>query len=141
MTQSSRVRRGLVDAARAAVGGWGQAGGLSLPLPVPNPRYRPRDYCQDPQKFGRAGVAWLSPRGQSESGLTQRSAAQLQHAFALLVRAALKDQAMTVTAYAELTRQDPKRVSRLLSGEIMMRLEDAAAAQRHLRVGFTPHRP
>lgn len=108
---------------------------------MPNPRYRPRDYCQDPQEFGRAGVAWLSPRGQTENGLTQRSAAQLQHAFALLVRAALKDQAMTVTAYAELTQQDPKRVSRLLSGEIVMRLEDAAAAQRHLQVGFIPHRP
>lgn len=48
---------------------------------------------------------------------------------------------MTVTGYAELTQQDPKRVSRLLSGEIVMRLEDAAAAQRHLQVGFIPHRP
>lgn len=120
---------------------------------VTNPRYTPRDFCAEPESFGRAEtVKWLPAADPRTAGL--RRAAQLQHSYAVRIRARAK--AVAFNPRAVEIAPDPNtplaahpgaqakhsplevlashmgtsypRLLRCLRGEIVMRLDDIAWA-------------
>ncbi|WP_140425504.1 MULTISPECIES: hypothetical protein [unclassified Cryobacterium] len=118
-----------------------------------DPRYRPRDYCAEPDSFGKAEtVKWLPVTDRRPVGLIR--AARLQHLYAVRIRARAKaiarnPRAVEVVPDAstpwalhpgaqskgrplELLAQhlgtSYPRLLRCLRGEIVMRLDDIAWA-------------
>jgi hypothetical protein len=122
--------------------------------PKPAPRYRPRDFCAEPESFGYAWtVRWIRPTDERSRALTE--AAHLQHYYAVRIRtrAKLLDAQMkgavkaaakeagsdattetSVTSEKSLKRLASKmgtsypRLLRALRGEVVLRLDDIAWA-------------
>ncbi|TFC23374.1 hypothetical protein [Cryobacterium glucosi] len=92
-----------------------------------DPRYRPRDLSAEPLSFGRASlVAWrLADSPQSKALLI---AAQLQHEYAIRIRAGIERTGSGLKAYASEAGMSYDRAGKMLRGEIVMRLEDIATA-------------
>ena len=92
-----------------------------------DPRYRPRDFCVHPERFGQVGaVQWKSPE-QGEK--IQLQAAVLQHEWSKLIRRRLGEERVTLKVFASRARMSYDRAAKVLRGEAIMRLEDLAAAQ------------
>lgn len=103
---------------------------------MPNPRYRPRQYALDAHDFGKdPSIRWR--RAQDLSGTeseAQLAAAQLQHHIAWDVRERLRRAHVSVAEFASVTHTSAVRWRALLNGEVIMRLEDVALAQRALGI-------
>lgn len=100
-----------------------------------DPRFRPRSYCVPPQNFGTLlPVKWDAPDELRSDALDQFGAAQWQHARAREIREALKADGLTVTEYAKSQGIDYTRLSRILRGDIIMRVEDMVNAERNLKL-------
>lgn len=93
-------------------------------------RYRPRTYTTEPAAFGKAAtIAWPSvPR----SGEARLLAAQVQHHCAVAITREAKAQYVTLKKYARRAGVDYQRLTKILRGEAVMRLEDMANARLHL---------
>ncbi|TFC99189.1 hypothetical protein E3T25_16110 [Cryobacterium sandaracinum] len=130
-------------------------------------RFRPRDFALTPDRFGRpTGIEWKSiqvvdwviPEDPAElQDLRRRyadwrtnawrlQAAQMQHYYAMRIRRAIaegtqvKGRGMTRSrVYAQMAGISYDRLVKMLRGEVIMRLEDVAAADRMLGdiSGFT----
>ena len=98
-----------------------------------SPRYRPNSYLVDPRAFGRAGVEWrqLAPEA-SEGEKDQLGASMKQHAVAKAVRSAARRKHGSVHEYAQLNEINYQRLSGVLRGDLILRLEDIANAERNL---------
>jgi hypothetical protein len=98
---------------------------------MPGPKFRPCDWAVDPQLFGRGAViAWREADGDAE--LRELGTAKLQHMWAVRIRRRLSDKNLKLSAYAELSGSKYDRLSKVLRGVVLMRLEDLADAHRHL---------
>jgi hypothetical protein len=94
---------------------------------VPGPRYAPRDFTSEPAAFGRAArLTWPPPLTRKDA--VRRRAAQLQHRYALRIRARLVAKRLNVSGYAKEAGTNYDRLARVLRGEVVMRLEDIALA-------------
>lgn len=94
---------------------------------MPGPRYAPREYTDDPAAFGKAeSLSW--PQVTTTVERSRRRAAVLQHLYVRRIRQRLKAKRMKVADFAERSGSSYYRMSRLLRGEIVMRLEDIAIA-------------
>lgn len=94
---------------------------------MPGPRYVPRAFCDDPSAFGRdAGVTWKQPESLAAS--IQTHAARLQHQFVLRMRERLSARRMPTKEFSARAGTTAQRLSRIMRGEIPIRLEDLAAA-------------
>ncbi|WP_157157600.1 hypothetical protein [Diaminobutyricimonas sp. LJ205] len=92
------------------------------------PRYRPRDYAFDDFTFGSSeALHWKTPAYPGEAVLIR--AAQLQHLYATRIRRAAILRFGSVRAYAAAVGDSVNRVSRVLRGTAVMRLEDIARAE------------
>jgi hypothetical protein len=100
---------------------------------VSSPRYRPNSYVVDSRAFGGAGVEWrqLAPDA-SEGEKDQLGASQKQHAIAKAVRSAARHKHGSVREYAQLNEINYQRLSGVLRGDLILRLEDIANAERNL---------
>ncbi len=65
-------------------------------------------------------------------------ASQIQHAYAVAIRAAAKKCFGNVKSYATATDANYQRLAKVLRGEAIMRLEDIAAAHLYLGIPL-PH--
>lgn len=101
------------------------------------PRFRPRWYTPDPKLFGKAPVIRWND-AVTDQQATQVVASRIQHDYASAIRAAADQQHGNLKAYAEATDADYQRLTRVLRGDAIMRLEDIADAHRHLGVAL-PH--
>ncbi|MFF2389365.1 hypothetical protein [Agromyces sp. NPDC058104] len=91
-----------------------------------NPRYIPRSFCKDPDAFGLVEqVEWHSVPATSE---VEREAAVLQHRVAHKVRRLMRTQhgIEKVSALASAIGAPYDRLQKVLSGRVVMRLEDIA---------------
>jgi hypothetical protein len=96
-------------------------------------RFTPRSYCTAQAHFGnRREVAWLYASNPSGSQIDQLRAAQIQHHVAFGIRSALHEFDMSVQDYADQVGVTANRMGRMLRGQIVMKLEDIAAAERLL---------
>lgn len=130
-------------------------------------RFKPRDFAITPEKFGKpAGVEWKTNQAvdwvvsddPAERHEVQRQyakwrtnvwrlqAAQMQHYYAMRIRAAIADGTQVkgrglsrTKVYAQMAGIGYDRLVKMLRGEVIMRLEDVAAADRLLGgiSGFT----
>lgn len=94
---------------------------------VPDPRYTPRDFAENPRAFGHdADLVW---KKQETSELrVVRRAAQLQHLYAVRIRARIKKGPGSLKGYAQLSGIKYDRLVKLLRGEVILRLDDIALA-------------
>ncbi len=99
---------------------------------VSDPRFKPRSFTLDPRGFGK--VAQLRWRETGDAGEETRAiTARVQHDFAYAITEAVtRSPYRTVKAYAQATGTDYQRLTKILRGEAIMRLEDIADAHRHL---------
>ena len=104
--------------------------------PVSDPRFKPRSFTLDPKGFGKvAHLRWCEPADATEE--TQVITAQIQHEFAYAITEAVsKSPHRTVKAYAQSTSTDYQRLTKILRGDAIMRLEDIADAHRNLGIAL-----
>ncbi|MEE1622728.1 hypothetical protein ACQ3I4_15720 [Zafaria sp. Z1313] len=98
-----------------------------------DPRFRPRHMAAPPDRrhFGKLSeIQWLT--GTTELEISRVEAARLQHSFAVRINQRLRDQGHSIRAYATLTGSGYDRMTKVLRGEAVMRLEDVADAERLL---------
>jgi len=97
---------------------------------VSDPRYRPRRYTSEPSVFGKAAtIAWLPAPSGSED---QHLAAKMQHFWARAIATEAKRRHGSIKGYAQAVGVDYQRLTKILRGEAVMRLEDIASARLHL---------
>lgn len=100
-----------------------------------SPRFRPRSYCEPAEHFGtELPVRWRNAARMSSAELDQREASRMQHSLARRIGTVIKAEDSTIGKYADEVGITYSRMRRLLSGEIIMRLEDVANTDRHLRL-------
>lgn len=112
------------------------------------PRYRPNDYCADPELFGRTPfVDWFPTTNVRNAALSR--AAQLQHHYAVRIRflakernlerkdAAAMDADRNAGAHSNALKEladimgiSYVRLLRCLRGDVVMRLDDIAWAEQ-----------
>jgi hypothetical protein len=66
--------------------------------------------------------------------LDELGAAQKQHELALAIRRAIRKDSGTLTRYAAKCRIEYDRLTQVLRGDVLMRLEDLASAERNLGI-------
>lgn len=101
-----------------------------------NARFQPRNYAVTPSAFGtELELQWRAlPARASSDQEDQLGAAQLQHRLSIAIRRAALRRHGSVRAYCEFRNLSYQRTARMLRGEVVMRLEDVANAQRTLGV-------
>lgn len=97
-------------------------------------RYVPRDYALEPLHFGSL---WKFANWRddctSDVDLDRLRASKAQHVYAYQIRLSIHLSSFASTkAFAESNGLNYARFSRMLRGEIVMRLEDVATAERLL---------
>ncbi|MFJ3490613.1 helix-turn-helix domain-containing protein [Leifsonia aquatica] len=105
---------------------------------VSDPKFRPREYMVDPAGFGRVESSkFLEPSGSIEDAVRIR-ASKWQHTFAYLTRDLMRAKRLNQKDLAARSHMSYDRVSRVLRGDVLLRLEDMAAFERVLGEDFVP---
>ena len=100
-----------------------------------NARFLACSFAINPSDFGEVeNIRWRSDAGYSEALLNQFEASRMHHRIALAMWKAIREQYGTGNDYAAAIGMDRTRLTRLLGGTIVMRLEDVASARRNLGV-------
>jgi hypothetical protein len=91
---------------------------------------------RNPHEFGKK----FNPEFVEETGanVTQVSGAMVQHAFAKGINDALLERGMSLVTLSELTRLNYQRLTRMLRGSVLMRLDDIGLIARALPEAFDP---
>ena len=93
-----------------------------------DPRYRPRSYTTEENAFGKAlNIHWVTPGNRPEA--VHLTAAQLQHRYAVRINRRLRDLGKSLREYSVMTGVSYDRMTKVLRGEAVMRLEDITEAQ------------
>ena len=96
-------------------------------------RYVPRSFAVTPTEFGqKSNIEWVPDSDLSNKELDWLRASQLQHAFSRQIRLAIGRDFESVQEFADVNELDYRRLSRVLRGEAIMRLEDLATVERTL---------
>ncbi len=91
-----------------------------------DPRYEPRTFTHEPGAYGRAGVlSWCAVDERDKAKLV---AAKLQHEYALRIRTVACRKYGSLRGYARVAGLNYDRLSKVVRGEVLMRLEDIAMA-------------
>ena len=94
---------------------------------VTDSRYVPRDLSDQPAGFGRGeNLIWKTSDVPVES--TRIRAAKIQHFYSLRIRKRMADKPMSAKQFASESGIRYDRLMKVLRGEMIMRLEDIAAA-------------
>jgi hypothetical protein len=109
---------------------------------VSSPRFKPKSYAVNPDEFSRAGVEWVLLRdGASQDSLDQLGASMRQHDFAVSIRRLARNKYGSVARYAAAYGISYQRLSGVLRGDAILRVEDIVNAERNLGLtldGWTP---
>lgn len=102
--------------------------------PRTGPRYEPRLLLKNPREFGKK----LEPEFVAETGenSAQISGAMVQHVFAKGIREALMERGMSLLELSEWTGLNYQRLTRMLRGSVVMRIDDIGIFARHLPEAF-----
>lgn len=95
-----------------------------------NPRFQPNSFTDEPLAFGKAQVIqWKDVPSYEADRLL---AAQIQHRLACVISKQARTKYGSLRAYSETADLNYDRLVKVLRGEHIMRLEDVAAAERHV---------
>ena len=92
-----------------------------------DPRYRPRDFCVRPERFGQVGDVDWKPAATPDA--IRHRAAQMQHEWSKKIRRRMGEEGVSMKSFARRSGMSYDRVAKILRGDTIMRLEDIAAAQ------------
>lgn len=95
-------------------------------------RYVPRSFSLEPEGFGKVRAIRWKP--MSDLTPDQQAASRMQHLLAVTIRVAIAQQHRTVRNYCDATGVSYQRLTAILRGSSVMRLDDIASARRHLRI-------
>lgn len=96
-----------------------------------NVRYEPREFSSEPWAFGIARtILWVEVSQDDVRELAQLRASQIQHSVSYEIRCRYKDRYSTLGDLARGIGTDPLRLSRLMKGRQVMRIEDIASIER-----------
>jgi hypothetical protein len=94
-------------------------------------RFKPRSYSSEPKSFGKAAnIGWKSFSDPAEKD--RQWAAQFQHGYAVRINRRLQELGMTSREYSALTGVGYDRITKVLRGDAVIRLEDVSQAERLL---------
>lgn len=96
-----------------------------------NPRFRPRQYAHIPSEFGKFDVITWNPPASPEDN-DRLWAAKVHHTFACRINRRLRERRETVAKYAEMTGTGYDRMGKMLRGDVLIKFEDIAQADRLL---------
>ena len=100
-------------------------------------RYVPRSFAVTPTEFGqKSGIDWVPDTDLTNKELDWLRASQLQHGFAHQIRLAIGRNYDSVQEFADVNELNYRRLSRMLRGEAIMRLEDLATIERTLSMAI-----
>lgn len=102
-----------------------------------NDRYVPRRFAIDDQLFGKERVIKWRPQGEFDGlELDRWRASRMQHLAACIIREVVGQSAryFSIADYARAADVSERRMASMLRGEVVMRLEDLATAERLLKV-------
>jgi hypothetical protein len=104
--------------------------------PRTGPRYEPRSMLTNPHEFGKK----LNPEFVEETGANaaQVSGAMVQHVFAKGIHDAMLERGMSLVTLSELTKLNYQRLTRILRGSVLMRIDDIGLIARALPEAFDP---
>lgn len=103
-----------------------------------SPRFIPRRCSTEPENFGRTRqIGWVDDndepsRVRSSYEQDRIAAARLQHRYAVVIRRRAREECGSLKAYAAKCEMPYDRLSKVMRGEVIMRLEDIAQAERIL---------
>lgn len=98
-----------------------------------SPRFVPKSYALNPKQFGSSeSIRWRSVRTEGE--LDNLISAQVHHLVALRVRRVIVSSGSTIEATAA-EHGMGDQLGRLLRGDVVMRLEHIAWADRTFKLG------
>lgn len=103
-----------------------------------NPRYEPRFMMREPDSYGRTAQGVFFSMDESVQAFAMARAAQFQHRWAFVTRQKLSElrwRGVNQQEFAVRTGITYQRLSRLLNGSIVLRLEDIAACEAVLGSG------
>lgn len=93
-----------------------------------NARYRPREFLKYPKSFGvHVDTEFVEPSSLNETAVV--AASKLQHGYAIQIRKRAIERGIGLADYAVRAGMSYDRLTKLLRGEIVMRLEDIAMAE------------
>jgi hypothetical protein len=93
----------------------------------------------EPLGFGKVeSIRWVEP--ESATDADRILASKLQHGYAFRINRRLREIGKSVRDYADMTGIGYDRITKVLRGEAVMRLEDVAQAERLLH-GITTEDP
>lgn len=96
-----------------------------------NPRFRPRAYAEIPVEFGKfERIVWIAPTAVEDQD--RLSAARWHHMYACRINKRLRERGATVAQYADMAGSGYDRLSKMLRGDVLIKLEDVAQAERLL---------
>jgi hypothetical protein len=98
------------------------------------PRYIPRSFLANPKDFGALLTPKLVP--ETAENRSRLAGAQTQNALAWRVRLSLFMHGMTITQLARATGLNYQRLTRVIRGTILMRMEDIGAIAQVLPDAF-----
>lgn len=93
---------------------------------MPSPRYVPRNFATHPAEFGQEWkIEWVQPAAGNEAAAV---GARLQHGIAWYTRKAIRRSRdhQSLRSFADANGINYTRLTAMLRGEIVMRLDDAA---------------
>lgn len=94
-------------------------------------RFQPRAYTTQPEAFGKTAlIEWVVPATTEDAD--RQKASMLQHNCVLLIRIRMKQRGLKLVEYATHTGLSYDRTAKMFRGEVMMRFEDLAQADRIL---------
>jgi len=97
----------------------------------------PRSFAVNPTEFGqKSSIEWVPNNDLSNKELDWLKASRLQHGFARQIRLTIGRSYESVQEFADVNELDYRRLSRVLRGEAIMRLEDLAAMERTLSLNL-----
>ena len=95
-----------------------------------SPRFKPCDFSIEPDAYGRArSVEWVTV---DDAGQDRLRAARMQHEYAYVIRMRALNEYGSIKHYAQVAGIDYQRITQVLRGRQIMRLEDIALADRVL---------
>ena len=106
----------------------------SAERPRTGPRYEPRAMLIHPEEFGRK----MHPEfvEESDANIAQVSGAMVQHVFAKGIRDALMERGMSVVILSDMTGLNYQRLTRMLRGSVLMRMDDVGMIARAVPEAF-----
>ena len=97
-----------------------------------SPKFQPRRSAMSADQFGKAEFVIWRENPKSPTAAEYLATAKMQHAYAVVIRKRARTKYQSIKGYAEACGVSYDRMTKVLRGEALMRLDDIGQAQHLL---------